>query len=386
MVASTKYYDVLGVKPDASDAELKKAYRKTALKWHPDKVKPGESKEDAEKMFKEVSTAYATLSDAGTRKTYDQFGPDGPSMASPQDGGSAGGYGGGFPAGAMPGGFGGSNFGGGMPSGFSFSTGGAGRARGGGMNGGIDPFSIFEAFMKQDGMGHGDGSDMFGFGSPGINMSFGAGTGSRPSANRARSSMNGMGDMSNMSDPSRSGRTIEPAINEKPLPVSLDDLFAGTKKKLKIKRKTYNSRTGQSGIEDKILEVPIKRGLKAGSKLKYAGAGDQTQDGTADLHFLVEDKPHPLYKRQGDDLVHNVEIDLKEALTGWQRRVTTIDGKNLNVSSAGPTSPLYTDRFPGLGMPRSKKPEERGDFVIGVTIKFPSSLTPQQKAQLKDIL
>jgi len=81
-----------------------------------------------------------------------------------------------------------------------------------------------------------------------------------------------------------------------------------------------------------------------------------------------------------------VDLDLKEALTGWKRTVQTIDGKQINVSSGGPTSPTWVERYPGLGMPKSKKPSERGDFVVGVNIKFPTSLTAAQKEKLKEIL
>lgn len=81
-----------------------------------------------------------------------------------------------------------------------------------------------------------------------------------------------------------------------------------------------------------------------------------------------------------------IELDLKEALTGWQRTVQTIDGKQVPVRSGGPTGPEFMERFPSLGMPKSKKPNERGDFIIGVRIKFPKSLTTQQKEQLKQIL
>jgi DnaJ homolog subfamily B member 4 len=93
-----------------------------------------------------------------------------------------------------------------------------------------------------------------------------------------------------------------------------------------------------------------------------------------------------LFTREGDDVKHLIELDLKEALTGWQRTVQTIDGKQLNVGSGGPTGPQWTERFPNLGMPKSKKPTERGDFVVGVKIKFPITLTSQQKQQLKQIL
>jgi DnaJ family protein B protein 4 len=100
----------------------------------------------------------------------------------------------------------------------------------------------------------------------------------------------------------------------------------------------------------------------------------------------MQQKPHPTLTRDGDDIRATVELDLKEALTGWSRQVTTIDGKRIQVSSSGPTPPTWTDRFPGQGMPKSKKPSERGDFVVGAKIKFPTSLTAEQKQKLKEIL
>ena len=100
----------------------------------------------------------------------------------------------------------------------------------------------------------------------------------------------------------------------------------------------------------------------------------------------MKQKDHPLFKREGDDIIHNVNIDLKEALTGWNRTIQTIDGKQVQVRSGGPTAPTWKERYPGLGMPKSKKPSERGDFVVGVNIKFPPSLTAQQKEVLRDVL
>jgi DnaJ family protein B protein 4 len=93
-----------------------------------------------------------------------------------------------------------------------------------------------------------------------------------------------------------------------------------------------------------------------------------------------------MFTREGDDIKHIIELDLKEALTGWRRTVSTIDNKSLSVGSGGPTGPIWTERYPNLGMPKSKKPSERGDFVIGVKIKFPNSLTSAQKEKLKEIL
>ena len=79
-------------------------------------------------------------------------------------------------------------------------------------------------------------------------------------------------------------------------------------------------------------------------------------------------------------------MDLKEALTGWKRTVTTIDGKNIVIEKSGPTQPGSSDTYPNLGMPISKKPGERGNFIVKYNVKFPTSLTPEQKRKLKEIL
>jgi DnaJ homolog subfamily B member 4 len=181
-------------------------------------------------------------------------------------------------------------------------------------------------------------------------------------------------------------RTPEVTVVEKSLPVTLEELFAGTHKKLKVKRKTYDEATGKRMVQDKIVEIDIKPGMKAGSKFKFKGIGDQEEGGLQDLHFILEEKPHPTLRRDGDELRTTIELTLKEALTGWQRTVTTIDGKQLPVSGGGPTPPTHEERFPNLGMPKSKKPEERGDFIVEVKVIFPRYLTSTQKAKLKEIL
>ncbi|KAK1718814.1 HSP40/DnaJ peptide-binding protein [Colletotrichum acutatum] len=212
-----------------------------------------------------------------------------------------------------------------------------------------------------------------------IFSTFGGAGGPRGSrSSRMRSS--GFGD-------SRGAREATPEVTtvERPLPLTLEELFRGVTKKMKIKRKTFDD-TGKRTTTDTVLEVPIKPGLKKGSKIKFKGVGDQEEGGQQDLHFILEEKAHPLFVREDNDLVHTVELDLKEALTGWKRTVTTIDGKQLNLDKNGPTQPGSSDRYPGLGMPISKKPGTRGDFVIKYNVKFPTSLTPAQKQQLKEIL
>lgn len=89
----------------------------------------------------------------------------------------------------------------------------------------------------------------------------------------------------------------EVTIVEKQLPITLEEMFRGTTKKMKITRKTYNQATGRTATEDRILEVPIKKGLKAGSKIKFSDVGDQVEGGTQDLHFVVTEVTSPATAR-----------------------------------------------------------------------------------------
>lgn len=176
--------------------------------------------------------------------------------------------------------------GGGMPGGgtrtFHFSTGGGG-ANGFHFN---NPESVFsEFFRSQGGMGGVGDDDDFGFGGlGGMPGSFGGmgGMGGTPRSGTKRS---GSGQFNG----GRRAATPEVTVVERQLPVGLEELYNGATKKMKIKRKTYDSATGKQSTQDRILEVPIKKGLKAGSKIKFADVGDQVEGGTQDLHFIVQE-------------------------------------------------------------------------------------------------
>lgn len=367
MVAETKLYDALSVSPTAQQDDIKKAYRKAALKYHPDKNK---DKPDAAEKFKEVSQAYEILSDPEKRSLYDQYGLEfvlRGGHPAPPGGDDAGGnpFAG---AGGMPGGFGGFGGMGGMPGGgtrtFNFSTGGGGR--GGGFNF-SDPNDIFTSFFKSNGASMGgasfggdDGDDIF------AQMGGGAGGNGRFSR--------------------RPAAAPEVTVIERNLPVTLEQLFKGGNKKLKIQRKTFDPATGKRKLEDKILDIEIKPGYKAGTKIKFKGVGDQEEGGQQDMHFIITEKEHPVFKRAGDDLRRTVEISLKEALTGWRKTIETIDGRQISVSGAVPTQPGAEIRYPDQGMPKSKKQGERGDMVVEVKVRFPASLTAEQRSKLAEIL
>ncbi|KAK6521578.1 hypothetical protein TWF506_001790 [Arthrobotrys conoides] len=175
------------------------------------------------------------------------------------------------------------------------------------------------------------------------------------------------------------------SVVERKLPISLEEIFKGVQKKLLIKRKAFDA--DQKMItEEKILDIAVRAGMKAGSKFKFTGVGDEVSDGgMQDLHIILEEKPHERFSRDGDDLITTIDITLKEALTGWSSLVLNIEGFSIPVAHAGPTPPNWSATFPDHGMPKAKS-KDRGNLVVNVNIKFPTSLTPEQKEKLKEIL
>lgn len=176
------------------------------------------------------------------------------------------------------------------------------------------------------------------------------------------------------------------SVVEKPLMVSLENLFHGCIKKMKITRKVFNSVTGTLDRQEKFCEMQVKPGWQTGTKIKYFCLGDSTGDiEEQDIHFVVTEQKHARLTREGNDLRTIVEISLLDALTGWTQNVETIDGKLLQARGAGPVSHGHVEFYPGLGMPKSKKPGERGDLLVEVRVVFPRTLTTGQKHQIKSL-
>ncbi|KAJ5134651.1 hypothetical protein N7448_000329 [Penicillium atrosanguineum] len=375
MPVETKLYDALSVKPEATQDEIKKAYRKAALKHHPDKNKDNPA---AAERFKDVSQAYEVLSDPEKRKVYDQFGLDylmrgGPA---PSPGGAAGA---GAGPGGMPGGFNfGSTPGGGNSRTFHFSTG-PGGSSGFRFSNADDIFREFAKAGGGRGGGGGGGGMNNGFEDDDIFSMLGGMGGMGGGGFRSRPSGGGFSSKANRAP------TPEPTVVEKDLPITLEETFSGVTKKVKTKSKAFDP-SGKRTVQEVTLEATIKPGLRPGSKIKYKNVGDQEEGGRQDVHLIVKEVPHPTFTRKGDDLVTSVELSLKEALTGWERIVKTIDGKSIRVSKPGPTQPGHEERYPGLGMVISRKPGERGDLVVQIKVKFPTSLDSNTKEVLRDLL
>ena len=325
------YYKILGVGRNASEADIKKAYRNLALRYHPDKNKSP----DAEDKFKEVSEAYEVLHDQEKRDIYDKYG---------EEGLKAGGGGG-------PG-----------PGGFTYSFHG-------------DPRETFRAFFGTDDpfsnmLGGGMFGGMFGGGSNGMMFNFGD-----------QMDVDRDGPSSFM----RGSRQAQDPPIEKDLFVSLEEVLRGCTKKLKVTRKVSNG--AEVRTEDKILSIEVKKGWKAGTRITFPKEGDQMPGRIpADIVFTVRDKPHPYLKRDGCNVVYVAKMSLRDALCGGMVSVPTPEGKTVEVLLDTVVSPSYIKTLPGMGMPLPRNPNKKGDLVIQFDIKFPRHLNADSKELLYNAL
>ncbi|KAH0638829.1 hypothetical protein KY285_035415 [Solanum tuberosum] len=138
---------------------------------------------------------------------------------------------------------------------------------------------------------------------------------------------------------------------------------------------------------EEILTIDIKPGWKKGTKITFPEKGNE-QRGIipSDLVFIIDEKPHSVFKRDGNDLVVTQKIPLVEALTGYTAQITTLDGRNLTVPINSIISPNYEEVIKGEGMPIPKEPSRKGNLRVKFNIKFPSKLTSEQKAGIKRYL
>lgn len=143
----------------------------------------------------------------------------------------------------------------------------------------------------------------------------------------------------------------------------------------------------KSRTVEEILTIEIKPGWKKGTKITFPEKGNQ-EPGVipADLTFVVDEKPHALYKRDGNDLVVNQVITLLEALTGKSLELTTLDGRNLVIPLTEIIKPGSEMVVQNEGMPISKEPRKKGNLRIKFDVRYPSRLTTEQKADLRRVL
>lgn len=348
MVKETKFYDVLGVKPGCSQDDLKKAYRKLALKYHPDK-NPNEGE-----RFKQISQAYEVLSDPEKKAIYDQGGEQ-----ALKEGGVSGGF--------------------------------------------SSPMDLFDMF--------------FGGG-------FGGGRGRRRE---------------------RRGKDV---IHQ--LTISLEELYKGTVRKLALQKNVIcdkcEGRGGKKGAVEqcptcrgtgmqvqvqqlgpgmlqqiqsvcpecrgqgerinpkdrckqcqgkkvvrdrKILEVHVDKGMVDGQKIVFNGEGDQEPElEPGDIIIVLDEKEHPVFKRNGSDLIVRLEIQLVEALCGFQKVIRTLDDRDLVVTQLPGDVIKHGDVkcIQSEGMPRYKNPFEKGRLIVQFWVQFPKTIPPEIIPQLENCL
>jgi len=136
-----------------------------------------------------------------------------------------------------------------------------------------------------------------------------------------------------------------------------------------------------------VLGIDVRPGWKKGTKITFPEKGNQ-EPGLlpGDLIFVIDEKPHPTFKRDGNDLLVHQKLSLLEALTGKTLSLTTLDGRNLNIEVSDIVKPGHEVVIPNEGMPISKEPKKRGNLRIKFSIKFPSRLSSDQKADLRKVL
>ena len=135
------------------------------------------------------------------------------------------------------------------------------------------------------------------------------------------------------------------------------------------------------------MTIEIKPGWKKGTKITFPEKGNQEPGVVpADLIFVVDEKPHAVFKRDGNDLVVNQEITLLEALTGKTFELQTLDGRSLSIMLSTVVKPGFEKVMVNEGMPISKEPGKRGNLRIKFDVRYPSRLTAEQKADLRKVL
>lgn len=167
---------------------------------------------------------------------------------------------------------------------------------------------------------------------------------------------------------------------------SLEDLYKGCKKKVNVVRNVPDA-FGKLKSEEEILKIHIKPGWKKGTKITFPGKGSQLPGSApSDVIFVVNERPHPIFKRDGKDLIMTEKISLLEALVGKTLNITTLDGRHITVELDDIVTPGYEKVVADEGMPLSKDPSKRGNLRIKFKVMYPPSLTSQQKYDVRRIL
>ena len=355
MAEKRDYYEVLGVQKGATDAEIKRAYRKVAKKYHPD---TNPDNPEAEAKFKEATEAYEVLSDADKRARYDQFGH----AAFEQGGGGAGGFGGfdfnGADMGDMFGDIFGDIFGGGRSR----------RANNGPMAGANVKASIRITFNE---------------------AVFGTEKELELTLNEECETCHGSG-----AAPGSQPETCPKCGGKGQIVYTQQSLFGmvrnvqtcpdchGTGKIVKNKCKDCGG-TGYVKKRKKIA-VTVPAGIDHGQSIRIRGKGEPGINGgpRGDLMVTVLVEQHPFFKRQGYDIFSTVPVSFADAALGGTLRIDTVDGQVEYTMKAGTQTDTKV-RLKGKGVPTLRNKNVRGDHYVTFVVQVPTSLNKEQREALE---
>lgn len=351
MYSLRDYYEILGVSKDATNDEIRSAYRRLAKKYHPD-LNP-DNKEEAEKKFKEATEAYEVLSDPEKRKKYDLLGHDGVQ-------GQAGGYGQGF---------------GGFEDIFEDIFGGFGDIFGGGFGSSRRTGPVQGADLRYN-------LDLsFEEAAFGVekeiqirrheNCSTCNGTGVEPGSSTSTcAKCNGRGEV-RYAQRSPFGEFVR---------VSVCDACGGTGEIIVDKCKKCSG-TGKK-VKSKRIKIKVPAGVNTGSIISVRGEGEAGERGGSpgDLFVYINVKPHELFKRDGNDIHFTLPISFTDAALGAKIEVPTLE-EPVSYTIPEGTQPGTRFRLKDKGIPNVKG-YGRGDLYFTVKVEVPKKLTERQKELL----
>ncbi len=344
-MAKKDYYEVLGVARNATEQDLKKAYRRVAMKFHPDR-NPGNK--EAEDKFKEASEAYEILSDKNKRAAYDQFGHAGVEGAGM--GGGAGGFG---------------NFSDIFGDVFGDIFGGAAGGRGGPSRGSDLRYTL-ELSLEEVVRGTSVKIKVPTL----VSCKTCSGSGAKPGTKPTNCSTCGGHGQVRMQQGFFSVQQTCPTCRGKGKMIS----------------DPCTDCSGHGRIEEtKTLNVKVPAGVDSGDRIRLAGEGEAGGDGgsNGDLYVQIAVRDHEFFQRDGRDLYCEVPIGIVEACLGGELEVPTLDGRvKLKVPEGTQTGKLFRLRGKGVTSVRGGPP---GDLLCRVVVETPVHLTGRQKELLREL-
>ena len=353
---ATDYYETLGVARNADQEEIKRAYRRLARKYHPDVNKePG-----AEEHFKEINRAYEVLSEPEMRARYDRFGQAGVEGAAAPDFGDMGGFADIFES---------------FFSGFAGQSGVGGGTRTGRRPAGPTRGDDLRLDLKLDFR-----EAVFG-GEKEIRISHletcevCSGTGAKPGTRpRTCSTCTGSGQVRRVT------RTPFGSFTQ----VSVCPTCNGSGQVIEDKCETCDGR-GQKQITKK-LKITIPAGVDDGTRLRVASEGDSGQRGgpPGDLYVYLFVNEDPEFKREGINILSQIEISYLQAILGGRLEINTVDGPQELTIPPG-TQPKTVLKLENRGVPKLGNPVSRGDHLITVDIEIPNRITPEERELLEKL-